>query len=463
MATHSRYVSLGLVSLLLSGCANFSAGNLFSHYSAQNKDLYQAVQLGDYAQASDELDDGIAGPILDNMEYGRVYFLDQQYPQSLASLDKADQAVKEQQEQAVISLSQSATSLGSLAINDNLNTYTPPDYELGFLHLYLGLNYLKQGKLEDALVEMRRANAVQKSARERREQELQRAQDKMKSQGISPNIGAVLARYPDAGNTLKAVQNGYLFLLSAILYEADGSLNDAYVDYRRALAVAPNNPAVIDGTLRVAKELGMQQDLVMLKKQYGQPKSLSKSQGRVIILDEQGVVEPLSGWKLSLPLFDRSSGTSLYSIALPYYRHQTDRESESITLNQVTVSNRLLADVNTMASQDLSERLPTIIVRQVLRVVAKDVLRRSTTQGNDLGNLVFNVWNALTEQPDTRSWLTLPARVDASSTVVDAGEQTLQVGAKTYTFKVTPQGTTLVWLSRQGANSTLWYKELGRL
>lgn len=60
----------------------------------------------------------------------------------------------------------------------------------------------------------------------------------MRSQGLSPNLGSVLAQYPDAGKTLQAVQNGYLLYLSALLYEADNDLNSAYVDYRRALAVA---------------------------------------------------------------------------------------------------------------------------------------------------------------------------------------------------------------------------------
>ncbi|MVD33273.1 hypothetical protein D6U54_19175, partial [Vibrio cholerae] len=228
--------SLTLTSLLLAGCANLTAGNLFSHYSAQNSDLYQSVAAGQYQQATQLLPDYVAGEVLDNLEKGRVYFLSQQYAESQQSLAAADLAVKQQQDRAIISVSSTATSVGSLAVNDNLNEYEPADYELGFLHLYLGLNYVRNNDLDGALVEMRRANQVQEAAKKRREQELSSAEQEMRSQGLSPNLGSVLAQYPDAGKTLQAVQNGYLLYLSALLYEADNDLNSAYVGYRRALA-----------------------------------------------------------------------------------------------------------------------------------------------------------------------------------------------------------------------------------
>nr|WP_241210352.1 hypothetical protein [Vibrio ichthyoenteri] len=450
-------------SLLLSACANFSAGNLFSHYSAQNETVYQAVKAGDYLQAKDNLPDDIAGDILDNFEKGRVYLLNQDYPQSQSALELGDNAVRAEQDKAVISISDTASSVGSLAVNDNLKTYQPADYELGFLHLYLGLNYVKANKLDDALVEMRRANQVQEQARKDRERALESAEKEMKSQGLTPNLGSVLAKYPDAGKTLQAVQNAYLMYLSALLYEADNDLNSAYVDYRRALAVMPDNRAVIDSTMRVAKRLGMSDDLRQLEQRYGKAQTLATGKARVIVLQEQDVVEALQGWKLSLPLYDSRGNGALYSLALPYYPESNQFRFSAPKLNQQGLSQDLLADVNLMAQRDLSERMPSIVIRQALRVVAKDQLRKEAANGDDVGNLIFNVWNTLTEQPDTRSWQTLPAAIYSSSTVVNAGEQRLDINGQTYNFDA-PQGqTVLVWLSRQGNNATLWHKQLGRL
>src|SRR5690606_31228233 len=149
----------------------------------QNSDLYQSVKAGDYQQATEEFSDYVAGDILDNLEKGRVYFLNRQYAESQSALELSDTAIRRQQDQAVISLSSTATSVGSLAVNDNLNDYQPADYEIGFLHLYLGLNYLQNNSLEGALVEMRRANQVQEQARKSREAELEQAQQEMQSKG----------------------------------------------------------------------------------------------------------------------------------------------------------------------------------------------------------------------------------------------------------------------------------------
>ncbi|MFG0606770.1 hypothetical protein KSS82_10865 [Vibrio mimicus] len=456
-----RCITLTMTSLLLAGCANLTAGNLFSHYSAQNNALYQSVAAGQYQQATQLLPDYVAGDVLDNLEKGRVYFLNQQYVESQQSLSVADQVVKQQQDRAIISISSTATSVGSLAVNDNLNEYEPADYELGFLHLYLGLNYVRNNDLDGALVEMRRANQVQEEAKKRREQELVRAEQDMRAQGLSPNLGSVLAQYPDAGKSLQAVQNGYLLYLSALLYEADNDLNSAYVDYRRALAVAPNNPAVIDGTLRVAARLGMQQDLKLLKQQYGEPKRLASSQARVIVIEEQGIVQPKQEWRLSLPLYDSRGNAALYSLALPYYAQSVTPSSASFTLNGVSMQPMPVTDVNLMATQALSEQMPTLVLRQALRVVAKDQLRKEATQEEDVANLVFNIWNTLTEQPDTRSWLTLPAAVNTVTQVVNAGDQVLDIAGTHYTFHVPENGTALVWLSRQSNNVTIWHKQLG--
>nr|WP_075707943.1 hypothetical protein [Vibrio panuliri] len=458
-----RFIVLSMSALQLTACANFSAGNLFSHYSAQNQEVYQAVKRGDYAAAEQALPDDIAGDILDNFEKGRVYLLNNNAQQSQSSFELSDQAIRREQDKATVSITDTATSIGSLAVNDNLNIYYPADYELGFLHLYLGLNYVKENKLDDALVEMRRANQVQERARAERERQLENAQSEMESQGLTPNLGSVLAKYPDAGKKLQAVQNAYLMYLSALLYETDGDLNSAYVDYRRALAVMPDNRAVIDSTMRTARRLGMSDDLRLLQQRYGKAQANQAGKARVIIIQEQDTVEAMQDWRLSLPLYDSRGNGALYSLALPYYAPSQNVTLPPLRLNNSTVQSELLADVNLMAQQDLSERMPSIILRQALRVVAKDRIRKEAASKDDVGNLLFNVWNTLTEQPDTRSWQTLPAAVRSSSMMVEAGQQRLDIGGRSYQFSVSEGNTALVWLSRQGNNATVWHKQLGRL
>ena len=463
MRKHVRLAFVIFSSAALSACANLSAGNLFSHYSAQNNEVYQAVKTGQYQKAEEALPEEVAGDILDNFEKGRVYLLNQQYEDSKSAFEASDTAVRVQQDKATISVTETAASVGALAVNDNLDIYKPADYELGFLHLYLGLNYLKKNSLEGALIEMRRANQVQEQARKDRERELESAQNDMQAQGLSPNLGSVLSNYPDAGKTLQAVQNGYLLYLSALLYEADNALNDAYVDYRRALAVMPDNAQVIDGAKRVAKRLGMNEDLVQLEKRYGKASFLDSEKARVIVLEEQGVVDALQGWRQTLPLYDSRGNGALYTIALPYYPKQVSQSFSPMQLNGQKLQSDLLTDVNLMAQRDLSERMPTIIIRQALRVWAKDELRKSAAKDDELGNAILNIWNTLTEQPDTRSWLTLPGEIRSSSAVVEPGTQTIVVGEQQHQFDVEAGRTAIVWISRQGGNATIWHKQLGKI
>ncbi len=458
---------LGLVFwvLMVSGCTNLSAGHLFSHYSDQNHDMYQAVVAGEYAKANQLQSNEVGGEILANLEKGRLSFLAQDYPASLNAFKNSDSAIRSQQERATISISETAISTGSLALNDNIKDYRPADYELGFLHLYLSLNHLQQNDLEGALVEVRRANQVQEAARKSRESELKAVEKDLKNHDISANLGSVLARYPDAGKKLAAVQNGYLFYLSGLLYETSRDLNSAYVDYRRALAVVPDNPHVIERVMYAAKKLGMREDLQLLERRYGQaPTGLSSTQGRVIVLDEQGVVEALKGWRIDIPIYDSQNRRAIYSLALPYYPHRGMQRFSDVRLNGTKLDSSPLVNVNTMAKNDLDERLMSVIIRQVIRVWVKDRIRKQAVeQGDDMSNLVFNIWNTLTEQPDTRSWQTLPAQVKTASQIVTAGRQSIDLGDQVYQFDVPAQQTTLVWVSRQGSYSTVWHKQLGRL
>ncbi|GAB3515809.1 COG3014 family protein [Photobacterium alginatilyticum] len=451
-----------MLSLSITACANLSTQSLFSHYSASNAQVHQALQQGNYTEAVEALPDAPAGDILDGMERGRVNFVAGQYPDSFAALQRADMAVKEQQRQAVIQLSEGLNQAGALLTNDNMITYQPADYELGFMHLYLALNYIQQKDLEGALVEVRRANQVQESARKLREAELGQAAQEAQRKGLNQNLGAVLARYPDAGEKLANVQNGYLFYLSGILYEADGELNSAYIDYKRALAVAPNNMYIANTVLRLATRMQMTEDLTRLQARYGKYAPAEAGEGRVVILDEQGVVLARDGWRLPLWLQDSRGDGVIYNLALPYYRNSTRPPMSTLVLDDKPVNGSELANVDNMARNSLNEELPVIVVRQALRVLAKDEVRKSAAKnGNELGNALANIFNTLTEQPDTRSWQSLPSSISMYHTDLQAGTHKLSWSGQSLDIKVAAGRTTMVWVSRQGNQLSWWSVLLG--
>ena len=171
-----------------------------------------------------------------------------------------------------------------------------------------------------------------------------------------------------------------------------------------------------------------------------------------------------AGWKQTLPLFDSRDNLALYTIALPHYGRHDSQYFSATQLNQTKLNSDLMTDVNAMAQYDLSERMPAIIIRQALRVWAKDELRRNATnEAIQLGSALVNIWNTLTEQPDTRSWLTLPGQIKSSSMIVEPGQQTVTVNEQDYQFELKAGRSCWFGSLGQGGNAIIWYKQLGNI
>ena len=77
--------------------------------------------------------------------------------------------------------------------------------------------------------------------------------------------------------------------------------------------------------------------------------------------------------------------------------------------------------------------------------------------------MLFRSFNSLTEQPDTRSWQTLPSMISVTSMNVDAGENKIQYQGSELNFTVKEGHTVVVWVSRQGNAVTWWHKQLGEI
>ncbi|WP_418885834.1 COG3014 family protein [Enterovibrio paralichthyis] len=451
------------LSASLAGCANLSAQSLFSHYSAALQAPHTLTAAGEYQQALDELPDTPDGDILDGMEKGRIALLAGDPALSKEALEKADNAATEQQNAAIIQLSNGVNQLGALVTNDNMIDYVPADYELGFLHLYLTLNYLQQHDLQGALVEVRRANLVQERARKIRERELEDVQQTATQNGISENVGAVLSRYPDVGSKLGTVQNAYLFYLSALLYEAEGNLNSAFIDYSRALAVEPENRYVAYAVMRIAYRQGRGDALAMLEKKYGNYQPPGKDKGQLVILNEQGIVNARAFWRLPLWLTDSRGYVESHTVALPYYPSMSVGAQKALVVQGSLVKPAELVNVNRMAQKALNEAMPSMAVRQILRVVAKNEMRKSLAEQDEsgIGSLVVSIFNALSEQPDTRSWQTLPESVGIFSGYYSKGPLSVQAEGQYINVTIEPGQTTLLWVSRQGNKLVHWKGILG--
>jgi hypothetical protein len=233
-----------------------------------------------------------------------------------------------------------------------------------------------------------------------------------------------------AGRLKNSFQNAYSFYLSGVVYELQGEENDAYIDYKKALEIYPENSFVQQDVLRLARRLHMDDDLVALAKRfpalYNATSVAPKSdEGELILLYEEDFVPPRE--EIKLPFFLPGG---LVTLAFPYYRVQwrDSRPLEVLTGNVVLGRTELLCDVQGLAVKSLQEKMPIILTRQVVRAVSKALAQQAAKEKfGAAGQLGMMAYSVISENADLRSWLTLPENVQILRVSLPAGPQRLRL------------------------------------
>ena len=248
-----------------------------------------------------------------------------------------------------------------------------------------------------------------------------------------------------AGRVKNSFQNAYTFYASGVLYEASGHPNDAYIDYKKALQIYPDNPYLQKDVLRLAKELHMDSDLDDYKGFKVEPEQVNDDQGKVVILYEHGFA-PSKG-EVSI---DLRTDKGHIAAAFPTYN---GKWQPAVPMAVATDSQPLgmtspIVDVQAMAAKALEEKLPGMMIRQILRIVAKQKTNDESEKYSPLVSIATKIFNRVTEKADRRSWLTLPHDAQIFRAYLPGGDHNLQLSngsAKTTVqVKVVPKKTTII-------------------
>jgi hypothetical protein len=341
--------------------------------------------------------------------------------------------VQQSQQGGKIELSRGVENIAAIMSNDNAIRYDIPLYEQSMLHSYQALNYLAQQDLPGALVEVRRANLVQKNALKSNADSIRASQKSNIAQGRS-----LSPQYPSMSRAIGKVKNGfqnaYTFYLSALLYEAANQKNDAYIDYKKALEIYPENRYLQQDVWRLANALQMKNDLHLYRNNLSQEitkksANANKNQGQVVFIIENGIVGAKQQSSISLPIYTSHNDMRFYSLALPSYQNQLiDYSPLSLTYMGKKYQAEEIVRIQSLAAKQLQDQLPIIVTRQITRILAKEEFRQKLTkQGGDIGNIFANFYNMATEKADTRSWSTLPDSIHILRLNLSAGTHTFSV------------------------------------
>ena len=227
----------------LTACTSFSGSQLFTTYNQQIEPVRNALQQNDVLNASALLPSVSSNNVsytLNQLEKGRVSQLNQNFTQSKHDFEIALSQIDSQNFAANIEVSKGLETTASFMINDNIREYQVPYYEQTMVHTLQALNFIALNNIEAALVEIRRANLTQEQALKANTSTLEKA-----VQNANLDLNDLYNSYPSMdgviGNVKNGFQNAFTFYLSGFLYEAVGEYNSAYIDYKRAIEIFPDN------------------------------------------------------------------------------------------------------------------------------------------------------------------------------------------------------------------------------
>lgn len=432
---------LGCTVLLMNGCATNS---VFSAYPSQVEGIKQQVTVGDFVAAHAVLEKKSKGAdkLLYLMERGRIAQIAGDIPSSIEDFELVLAEFEAKEAAAKMTASGAAGAAGALLLNENAIPYEGESYERIFVHTFQALNFLQQRNLEAAGVEVRRANLAQQLALRENEAALNKAEARDEDARKEAMIKGQNRDYKQKFSSLSELaskvknsfQNAYAFYISGLIYEIRGENNDAYIDYKKALEIYPDNRYLRDDVVRLATQLGMAEDLEALKAPLAKNnlKRPETGEGKLVVLYEQGYVPEKQEVNVLIDL----RGIPNNMVFPTYVNNQPPRRPLVIGLNGARLGEtETIVEPTAMAAKALEERLMGMIVRQGLRVLARE--RMKDKQMESVFGMLAGLGQMLLNRADLRSWLMLPAEVQILHSAAGQGEQTLTLKDGIHSSEVT--------------------------
>jgi tetratricopeptide (TPR) repeat protein len=357
-----------LLTLLVSGCAGRlnKAGELF--YADRPEESLVVLEKGDWA--------GQRNQLLFFMEQGLVLHQLGQFQRSADILLQAGALIRKLE---LLSLHEQAASL---VTNEWLLRYKGEYNERLWVHSYLMMNFLLLAEYDSALVEAKQALDI-------------------------------IGRYPEA-------LNGDYFsrALIALCFANVGEDNDAYLVYRRLAEDLPSPTPVAADLVAISSRLGQLDEVEHFRKYL--PAQVPSGAGELVLFISNGRIATKKPGNVLLP--------PLIRFSFPYYDEvrtpavQVDLQPARSTLPPLST------DLGALAKRALEERKLAIIMKETARVAAKETISQNV--GNEHGpaaEALVRISLLLLEEPDTRSWQTLPGRLTLVRVPLAAGTHKLRL------------------------------------
>lgn len=356
-------------------------------YARKSRGARLAFQHGDFEQALQWYQKQ-KPPRRDRL----LYLLDQgvilhtagRYQESIAIFEKAITLAEK------LSGPQALAKTASIISNDNLIPYKGEKFERLLISTFQVLNYLGLEKLGEAIVEVRR-------------------------------IHTYFSSYFRKG-AKDYLRNAFATYLSGLVWEANGKVNDAYIDYKKTHSFGTIFPSLKQDLLRGARRLGFISEYARWKRKFKQSyRPLPKNHGEIILIVEEGTVP-------------RKRSTEeehdLQIIPIPYYSKPLTNPIQIIVKSNGKELGKSypLYRIDKAAVKTLADQKDAIVARGIARLAAKEgvAVAVGKTVDKDLGIFLGFILLA-TNRADLRSWLTLPRSLQVAKFSLPKGTYDLKL------------------------------------
>jgi hypothetical protein len=458
-----------LIGVLLAGCSTFT------DYPDQTAKAREAFSQGKFDPAYDQLKEGTESD-LDQvcyvLERGMIAHVAGQYARSNKSFETALALFEKYEEDRAAAEATEETT--SVLLNEKTIPYKGEMFEKTLIHVFWGINYLGQGRdqkhLDEANVEIRRANERLREIREEFEEEFEEAKGQTQADSggqsidTSHAIGEVTkeieAQRQEQAKGLRTVENVYdvsfAHYLSALIYEEQADrgfsyeLDNARISYERVHSIYPEFPLIGEDLLRISKKLNDPEAYKKWVAAFGKEWEPREKLGEIVVLCACGHSPQKESMEIRFPVFIPGLMSSpldaVYGkIAIPkFVPRPTPDEYVGLLVDETEVARSyVLTDVEATSVQFLWDRMTVFGIKQAIRVTVKtaaQVIARKQAEAvggggkkgflTSLGvGIAGAVATEVTEQADLRSWLTLPRDLQILRVRVPAGEHDLEIAA----------------------------------
>ena len=400
-------LSLLLAASFIAGCSTITQQQQFGTFEKQLQQG-QVHQASGYAveQAKIDPETGKTTSLLWSLQAGATLRAQGGYRLSSQYFDDAEALMKTADTKHTAA--KLAGEAGSLLLNDAVLDYTPAVYDGIMANTYKAMNFMAEGKTQDARIEWNRVDDRQRraadhfakqisklkeeQAKEVGKNEKQVQQSLKSSQTILQKQGKDMTQwgpYKNYVNPFSTYMHGLFFMLNA---QSPSDYSRAYDSMKRAYGLTGN--AAVKTDMNMARNLA-------------KGSSIKKVKPTVWVIFENGLSVKKEEFRIDLPIFLIDNSDVKYTgIALP---ELVERAPAYKYLRADQFKTMPLASMDKIIKAEFKDEFPYILGKELARATAKTLLQAKMQKDDPLAGMLATAYQLATTSADIRMWTALPS------------------------------------------------------